>query len=83
MGNGKIWLLLLLSLSHPGPTPGRTWRKVTGMAIELKAGSNQAGTGCRVGDPDTRLLGSHPAFQMTADINLNSSNVLDKVAMCI
>lgn len=76
MGNGKSWLRLLLSLSHPAPTPGRAWRKATGIIIELKAVGNQGGTGCRVGDPDPCLLGSPPTFQVTVGRNLNGTNVL-------
>lgn len=74
MGAEKRWLLLLLSPSHPAPTPGRAWRKATDIIIELKAVSNQGGTGCRVGDPDTCLLGSHPSFQVGR--NLDGVNVL-------
>lgn len=75
MCNGKSWLPLLLPVSHPEPTLGRTWKKATDMVIELKAASSQAGIGCRVKDPGTCLLGSHPTFQVTIGTNLNSIDV--------
>lgn len=76
MGNGKSWLRLLLSPSHPAPTPGRAWRKATGIIIELKAVGNQGDIGYRVGNPDSCLLGSPPTFQVTVGRNLNGTNVL-------